>query len=141
MPSQGYTPAENVVILYFASMGFSDNALILLLKHKCQGSGTRLVTYMHSKRSYMKTKPGVWNAMTTRWDLYEVGRYLSGIMSDPVEFRKMIAVGPEEESIYLAEVKFRLLPVWNKRADSLDSYIYQTITQLCLTDCDSEMAS
>ncbi len=95
-----YTQADIVVMLYFGSMGFTNTGLASLLEHK--GLQTRNHSTIRKKRNALKSEHELWDLVTLEWKLYEVGRYLSGIMSDPNEFRDTIAVGTEEESIYLA---------------------------------------
>lgn len=99
-----YTEDEDVVILYFMSMGLSNVVVAALAEHKTKIS--RSLKAIGSRRAKFKTLDGLWHQESEQWDLYAVGMHIATGTCDPTRFKKLIAFGQEEEAIWTVKVSF-----------------------------------
>jgi len=95
-----YTKEEEVVLLYFMSMGFNSKSLSNLLAHKCRS--TRSARSVHQKWKSVMIFGGRWNSETNKPNLHEVGEYLADLMPDTIKFEELISFGSKEEEIATA---------------------------------------
>lgn len=99
-----FNAEEEVVTLYFISLGFKNKAVSGLLAHKC--NSTRTADSVGIKWKGSKGLHGMWNIEADDWDLQAVGKYLAEIMPAAVEFEKLISVGAKEEEIVTTAVSY-----------------------------------